>query len=74
MLSPWLNARKYEWSALRALRGATSDWQNAWLKMGRRGQSNFRLLGLKVDIGRLLLTKSNDERSYPLLKFDHIAA
>lgn len=34
MLSPWLNARKYEWLAPHAIRGATSAKQTAWLKLG----------------------------------------
>ncbi len=42
MLSPWLNARKYEWLAPRALRGATSAKQTARLKMGREQTVFFR--------------------------------
>ena len=41
MLSPWLSARKYKGLALRALRGATSAKQTAWLKMGRERTVGF---------------------------------
>ena len=53
MLSPWLNARKYEWLAPHAIRGATSAKQTAWLKMGRDLTVRFRT---KYSVSRRLFS------------------